>query len=249
VARRACELDPSIVWYRMLEKQALTGLGLAEEATRVEQIILTAARTDPGVLSSLVDHYRDDGRREEAEALLRRARDANPSNISILSQLAHFLGLEKRPQDAEAVWREALKLQPDVPFLQNALAYALAEGGTKAAEALELIDKALKREPKQGAYLDTRGWALFKLKRLPEAEAALRKALEADPDEPVLHDHLGDVLQARGDRAGALEQWRQALASSDLDEERKTAVEAKVREGEGPSPSSPGAGADPRPRS
>jgi tetratricopeptide (TPR) repeat protein len=230
VARRACELDPAILWYQLLVKQALTHLGLAGEAAKVEGAILSAARSDPEVLASVVSHYQEDGRGQEAEALLRRARDANPRAISILSQLARFLGREKRAQEAEAVWREALKVQPDVPLLQNALAYALAEEGTKAAEALELVDKALKRQPKVGAYLDTRGWALFKLKRFAEAEEALRQALQADPGEAALHDHLGDVLLARGNRAAALEQWQRALAASDLDDELKAALETKVRE-------------------
>ncbi|HEX6738199.1 MAG TPA: tetratricopeptide repeat protein, partial [Vicinamibacteria bacterium] len=218
-------------------KQALTGLGLAEEAAKVEQSLVLAARSDPQALGSLVAHYRQDGRRDEAEALMRRAREANPRSVPIVSLLAHYLGEDQRAQDAEAVWREALKLQPDSDYLQNSLAYALAESGTKAAEALELIDKALKRQPKNGAFLDTRGWALYKLKRLPQAEEALRKAVEAAPGEVEILDHLGDVLLARGNRAAALEQWRKALADPDVEDALKAAIEAKVKEAERPSPS------------
>jgi tetratricopeptide (TPR) repeat protein len=232
LARRASELDPAVISHQLLVKWILANLGRKEEAARVEESILRTARSDPRALASVVWEYEQDGRLDEAEAMLQRAREASPRSVAVLERLAEFLNERKRPADAEAVLRDALKLQPDTPHLQNQLAYLLAEGGTRAAEALELIGKALKHEPNDGNYLDTRGWALFKLQRLAEAEEALRRALEQEPGSPVIQDHLGDVLLARGDRAGALEQWRRALSSDDLAEARKEALEAKVRQAE-----------------
>jgi tetratricopeptide (TPR) repeat protein len=234
LANRACALDPAEIRYHLLAKHVLTRLGRTEEAARAEEGIVQAARSDPRALATVVFEYEHGERPELAEAMLRRAREVNPRSVPILEQLADYLSRHNRPADAEAVLRDALKLQPDSPHLQNDLAYLLAEGGTRANEALELIGKALKREPNNGNYLDTRGWALFKLKRLAEAEEALRKAVTEEPAEPVLQEHLGDVLLARGNRPGALEHWRRALSSDELSKEQRKALEAKVREAEKP---------------
>jgi tetratricopeptide (TPR) repeat protein len=240
LARRAWQLDPPAATYRLVELQALKRLGRAEEAGRVETALLQATRSDPAVLLAIVRDHEENGRTDEAEAALRRAHEGNPQSIEIALLLGRFLRQRKRFDDAETVLRDALRQQPESPFLQNNLAYLLADSGTKAAEALKLVDKALKREPQNPAYLDTRGWALFRLKRLPEAEQTLRQALQTRPD-PDAQDHLGDVLLARGNRAGALEQWREALGSSQWSVEQRTALESKVRAAGAPaaSPSPP----------
>ena len=43
-----------------------------------------------------------------------------------------------------------------------------------------LVQRALKEDPYNGAYLDSLGWIYFKQNKLGEAEATLRKALERD---------------------------------------------------------------------
>ena len=45
----------------------------------------------------------------------------------------------------------------------NYLGYMLADKGIRLPEALKLIRKAVELEPMNGAYLDSLGWAYFKL--------------------------------------------------------------------------------------
>jgi len=45
-------------------------------------------------------------------------------------------------------------------------------------EATDLVKRALAEDPQNGAYLDSLGWAYYKQGRLPEAEEALRKAVD-----------------------------------------------------------------------
>ena len=51
--------------------------------------------------------------------------------------------------------------------------------------------------------VDSLGWAQFKLGRLVEAEATLRRAAELSPFSPEVRKHLGEVLVKQGKLAEA----------------------------------------------
>jgi len=60
-----------------------------------------------------------------------------------------------------------------------------------------MIEKAVKLNPTNSAYLDSLGWVLFKQGHAKDALAPIRKAIElnGEPD-ATLFDHLGDVYAA-----------------------------------------------------
>jgi tetratricopeptide (TPR) repeat protein len=62
--------------------------------------------------------------------------------------------------------------------VNNFLAYCWAQKGERLDEALALIEESLKSEPKDPAYLDTKGWILLKMGRVDEAKSVLTKALD-----------------------------------------------------------------------
>ncbi|HEV8493924.1 MAG TPA: tetratricopeptide repeat protein, partial [Candidatus Angelobacter sp.] len=70
---------------------------------------------------------------------------------------------------AEKYFEKCLQLAPDSAEAQNYLGYMWAEHDTKLDRARELIEKAVKAEPKNAAYLDSLGWVLFKLRQPKEA--------------------------------------------------------------------------------
>ena len=57
------------------------------------------------------------------------------------------------------------------------------------------------------------GWALYRMGKLDDAEAYLRRALAARHDAEIAA-HLGEVLWAKGDRATAQEVWQSQLKST-----------------------------------
>src|SRR6185295_15021055 len=88
----------------------------------------------------------------------------------------------------------------------------------------------LKTDPENGAYLDSMGWALFRMDRLEQAEQYLRRAVEKSANAVVL-DHMADVLKRRGSVREALEFWRRALKAEDDGEDLDRAVvERKIQE-------------------
>jgi tetratricopeptide (TPR) repeat protein len=86
----------------------------------------------------------------------------------------------------------------------------LADRGVRLEEATSLIQRAVKEEPTNGAYLDSLGWAYFKQSRLAEAEEYLRKAVERASHDPTVLDHLGDVYAKLGQTQRAAELWERA---------------------------------------
>jgi Flp pilus assembly protein TadD len=53
-------------------------------------------------------------------------------------------------------------------------------------------------DPTNGYYLDSIGWAYFKLGKLDEAEKNLSEAARLHPDSAAVQEHLGELYQKRG---------------------------------------------------
>ena len=114
---------------------------------------------------------------------------------------------------AEKYLREYIRLKPDESDAYNYLGYMLIENDMKFKEALGFIKKAVEKEPENGAFRDSLGWAYFKLGNLDNAIAELEKAAELIPDDSDVRVHLGEAyLKKGGDfTRKAIAQWEKAL--------------------------------------
>jgi len=130
-------------------------------------------------------------------------------------------------QEAERCFRKALELEPGHPASANYLAYMWAEKGLHLDEGLELVQQALKAEPENGAYLDTRGWIYYMQGRYEEAMADLLAAAEKEPDDPTVLDHLGDCALKLERLDDALFFWKK---STEIKPD--PAVELKIKSAE-----------------
>src|SRR5208337_5607380 len=100
--------------------------------------------------------------------------------------------------------------------------YMWAEHDMKLLEARSLIEKALRSEPKNAAYLDSLGWVLFKLNQPREALDYVLKAVKLiEEADPSVFDHLGDIYAALRQAEKAREAWRKSLAIKSDDQVRK----------------------------
>ncbi|MBP7276163.1 MAG: tetratricopeptide repeat protein [Kiritimatiellae bacterium] len=113
--------------------------------------------------------------------------------------------------EAERGLRAIVGSNPDDALALNALAFALAERSENLDEALDLIQRALRIRPGDAAYLDTRGWVLYRLGRIEEARQDLLAAMGKDPDEAEILDHLADVELTAGRREESERYRREAF--------------------------------------
>ena len=120
---------------------------------------------------------------------------------------------------AEETLRGILANTPRNPIALNNLGYFLTERDEKLDEALKLIEQAVEIDPANPSFLDSLGWAYFKLGKLPEAEKHLKAALQIDDSSSAIHEHLGDVYRKQGKPDAAKAAWQKALAlASETDE-------------------------------
>jgi tetratricopeptide (TPR) repeat protein len=122
---------------------------------------------------------------------------------------------QKHYEDAEAQFRKVLTIDPANSQTLNYLGYMQADRGVKLDEALSMIQKAVKEEPQNYAYLDSLGWAYFKLGQYQLAEDNLRRATEHNASDPIVHDHLGDLYEKTGRLKLAVAQWEQSVSEFD----------------------------------
>ena len=95
-------------------------------------------------------------------------------------------------------------------------------------EALELVQRALKVDGWNGAYLDSLGWVYFQMGRYDEARGPLEQAAREYPNDVTVLEHLGDVYLELGGRALAREAWVRALDAGSENEESLRAKLAKA---------------------
>jgi tetratricopeptide (TPR) repeat protein len=123
---------------------------------------------------------------------------------------------------AETYFEKCLQLAPEFVEAMNYLGYMWAEHGEKLDKARELIEKALKAEPKNAAYLDSLAWVFFKLKQAQEALPYALKAAElSEKPDATVYDHIGDIYNALKQPEKAREAWRKSLSVEANDEVRK----------------------------
>jgi tetratricopeptide (TPR) repeat protein len=132
--------------------------------------------------------------------------------------------------DAEKDFKRALQLSPDESLVLNYLGYSWVDQGNNLKQAMDYIRKAVKLKPDDGYYVDSLGWAYFRLGNLPAAVEHLERAVELKPDDPIINDHLGDAYWHVGRTLEAKYQWEQALTLKPEDDQVKT-IKDKIASG------------------
>ncbi|MGH6865004.1 MAG: tetratricopeptide repeat protein [Methyloceanibacter sp.] len=112
---------------------------------------------------------------------------------------------------AEADFKQALELAPEESLILNYLGYSWVDKGINLKQAMDYIRKAVKLKPDDGYYVDSLGWAYYRLGNMPAAVEHLERAVELKPDDPIINDHLGDAYWRVGRTLEARYQWEQSL--------------------------------------
>lgn len=166
--------------------------------------------------------------------------------LSYLSACYQAQGMDLKSTE---MLEQALALMPGNVGFSNDLAYGWIDRGIRIAEAERLIRYSLASLPREGAYLDTYGWLLYKKGEFTEArkwlEMANRDRADADP---VVLDHLGDTLWRLEEKEEAIARWeKSAVKAGELKEEAILAADLRrVREGTARKAEDARAGRDPQ---
>lgn len=145
----------------------------------------------------------------EAMSVMETGLKRFPNSTDLLYEYAMLAEKMNKLEIMETALRKVIKIAPNNQHAYNALGYSLADRNIRLQEAYELISKALQLAPEDPFIMDSMGWVQFRLGRLKEAEALLRRAYEIRPD-PEIAAHLGEVLWTKGQKEDAKSLWRDA---------------------------------------
>ncbi|HKQ57898.1 MAG TPA: tetratricopeptide repeat protein [Candidatus Eisenbacteria bacterium] len=161
----------------------------------------------------LARFFEQEKRLPEAEKVWTEAQARFPDHNGVAFDLA---GVRERIGDlagAETAVRDVLKREPENPTALNFLGYLWADHNQNLDQAVDLIGKAITADPDNGAYIDSLGWAYYRMGRLAEARVQLERAVRLTSGDAVVLEHLGDVYKDLSLKDLALKQYRQALAA------------------------------------
>jgi tetratricopeptide (TPR) repeat protein len=186
--------------------RARRGVALAPDSTEPRRML---ARALQGV-----------GRYSEAEREWLALRERTPDEPGVSLELGGCRERAGNVDGAVSAGRDALKIAPDWPPALNFVGYVLADHDRELPEARKLIERALERDPENGAYVDSYGWVLYRQGDLTGARTHLERAVRLTDGDPVVREHLGDVYRDLKLPDLAREQYKLSVASEGENEKR-----------------------------
>jgi tetratricopeptide (TPR) repeat protein len=154
-----------------------------------------------------------------------------PMKAEFLAQKGEAYFNLKNYKEGKANYEESLKIKPDQILTLNNYAYHLALAKMDLINAESMIQRVLVKYPTESRYLDTYGWVLFQKGLYTEAKTKFTEALSINPNDKLIHEHLGDVSFKLNKISEAIEYWKKAkelgATNKNLDQkiEKKTYYE------------------------
>jgi len=192
---------------------------------KAEADFKAALRLDPRLVEAhdaLAQLYRGQKMWGLAEEHLRKGAALRPKDTQYLGRLADLYLERERFSEAILQYRAALALAPQNSRLRGGLGMAY-RGAVRHDEALDSLHQALARDPENGFLQYQIGLTHVAARRFDDAATAFQAAALRDPMKPEPHLELGKVYALQGEKAKALEAYRQALR---LDPSNVTAFRA-----------------------
>jgi len=214
ISEKAVATDPKNKDLKMMLAGELLDEGKDAEGLAMAKGLLENSDKDRAVWLSLAQMNIRLRRWKDAEEALNHAESMTSKKedrIALLFVRGELAERQKHYEPAEQYFRQVLQLDPTNAMTLNYLGYMLADKGTRLPEALGMIRKAVEQEPMNGAYLDSLGWAYFKMGQYELAEDNLRRAVERDRTDATVHEHLGDLYEKTGRIRLAAAQWKLSL--------------------------------------
>lgn len=162
--------------------------GRSDEAVELIEAALEITPNHPDAHNNLGNIHKECERPVEAEACYRRALACAPTHYNALGNLAVALELQDRLDEAFEAYTQWLRHAPNDArghYLLGLFLRSHAQHVEHVAQAAECFRRAFELDPRLLRALESRGMALYALKRHDEARQVYRDWLAREPDNPV----------------------------------------------------------------
>lgn len=208
--QRALQIEPNLPSLHLGCAQILTDLSQKEEALKHLQIAETSIEDvrDMAVLESL--RQKLNGNIHNAIESLKDAISqfhSNSNTSRLVQEEDCYMVLSKYQKEAGDLEEALLTLEttfekaPYDVWLMNDLAMEYADQQINLEKALKLITDALKYQPDNPLFLDTKGWILFKMGRREDAKATIQQSLRLYPDYKEAQTHYQTIIASKESRS------------------------------------------------
>ena len=184
--------------------------GRGEEA---ERVLREALEVDPASLSALqelFDLYEEQHRLPELERALQAALERNPRSVVLRNWLAWVRSARGDAAGAETYFRAALRDDPENLETLSNLGSLLIDLN-RSAEAVEVLGRAVAREPRHWQSRVNLIIALGKASRLDEARQVFEGAEPNEREKTKMLNALAYACYLNGDEQRALENVQRSL--------------------------------------
>ena len=158
---------------------------------------------------------------DEAIDFYNRALTISPNSINVLHSIAILYDDIGEWVKSDKIYDQLIDNDPKDAQAFNNYAYSLVERNKDLKRALVYAKKAVELEPKNPSYLDTIGWAYFKMDDLKRAKKYIRQSIEIQDDNSVVLEHFGDILMKSNDSVNALFYYKKAFEFDNENQELK----------------------------
>jgi len=217
-AKEAVQKMPDDRDLRMVLDSQLADTGEVDSALSDVRGMLKGGPEDRDIYLRLGIMYMRVKRWQQAEESLAKAEQLSTKTDDkayVWFLRGDFYQRQKLYDQADAEFRKVLAAvsptDPQAAATLNYLGYMNADRGVKLEESLNYIKQALSFEPNNSAYLDSLGWAYFKLGKYDLAEENLTKASIHMGADATVQEHLGDLYQKTGRLKLAAAHWERAV--------------------------------------
>jgi Flp pilus assembly protein TadD len=219
--------QPATVQQRLEKAASLIRDNRIAEAELQLNSVLKTAPNEPVALNLLGTVRAQQGRLNEAEALLVRSARIDSSYVAVHMNLAFLYLLRNDPEKTISELKEVIKLEPNNIEANYKLGRLLL-ARNQVDDAIAILEKAKSEIPASVVFLPLLGDAYLKKGNAEKAEENYLQALAAQKDNPDALLGLAKVSQNRGDARASLEYLAKAreLAGNSAELHYKVGVAA-----------------------
>lgn len=191
------------------------GAGDVALALRLAHAAHAQGLEHPSVLNLVAYQLEQDGKLDEALAVLGRAIALDPRDQYILTSIGVIHSKSERPLDALRAFDAALAIDPNLAHAHNGRGLALQAIGELEA-AVQAQERAASLDPKFAEPLGALAAIAAERKQADEARRLAQRALALDPDQPAAAMALATVEMEAGEAAAAEARMARLVATGRL---------------------------------
>lgn len=191
---------------------------IEEALTLYDELI----KSNPAILQLYInvgDYYKNDKKFNTAINYYTKGIEQEINNNTLNAELyfarAQIYDILKNKEMTEKDLEKSIVLNSKNPVVLNYYAYFLLLNNIDYEKAFKLSEQVIAYDPLNPYYLDTYGWAFFKLGKIDDALKMLEYAKAIQPKNSVIIDHLGDIYWSLGRKQEAKYEWKKALKNLD----------------------------------